>query len=570
VLECATAEPVRGTVRLRLSSDMADLETIKQGRSTGPVRPSVVGDAVEWRTERASCRVVLPGARVEVDDAGATAEWDLTVYPGAPMTHTWDVLAEVGDAVVTSPVYPTAEWRRPAVEADDPRLVHLVERSLDDLETLRMTWRQAPDDVFLAAGSPWFYTLFGRDSLWAARFLLPLGTDLAGGTLRTLAAGQGTRDDPATQEQPGKILHEVRADTLRLEDGTSIPPVYYGTVDATPLWVCLLKDAWHWGMPDDEVLALLPAMERCLEWMRDHGDSDGDGFLDYQDPTGHGLANQGWKDSGDSIQWRDGRLAEGPIALSEVQAYAYEAAVGAAELLDHFERPGGDQWRSWARDLSERFRRHFWTRDARGPYPGIALDRHGSVVDSIASNMGHLLGTGMLRPDEERVIAERLTSEDMSSGYGMRTLSTTSAGYWPLKYHGGSVWAHDTAIAVYGLSRAGLHDAATVLVDGLLLAADQFGYQLPELFGGNSVGDGPGPVPYPAACHPQAWSAASAVVVLTALLGIRPSRATGRLRMSDAKVLPVGSVRAEGIAFGGHLWTVERLRDGTRRAEPMD
>ncbi|WP_240644052.1 glycogen debranching N-terminal domain-containing protein [Antribacter gilvus] len=569
VLECATEVPVSGTVRLRMSSDLADLESVKQGRSPGPVRPEPAPDGVRWTNGEATSRVVVPGARLELDDDGATAVWEVTVHPRAPLTLGWDVYAELSHPVVTRPVNPTPEWRRPVVQADDPRLHHLVERSLDDLETLRMTWVESPQDVFLAAGSPWFFTLFGRDSLWAARFLLPLGTDLARGTLRTLAAAQGTRSNPVTQEQPGKILHEVRSKTLHLDDGTTLPPVYYGTVDATPLWVCLLTDAWRWGLPDDDVRALLPAMERCLEWMLRHADSDGDGFLDYQDPTGHGLANQGWKDSGDSIQWRDGRLAEGPIALSEVQAYAYEAAMGAADLLDHFGRPGGDGWRTWAGELAHRFRNHFWTRDAKGPYPGIARDRYGAVVDSVSSNMGHLLGTGLLRPDEERAIARRLVAADMSSGYGLRTLSTTSAGYWPLKYHGGSVWAHDTAIAIHGMARAGLHGEATPLVEGLLEGADHFGYQLPELYGGNPVGDGPGPVPYPASCHPQAWSAASAVVVLTSLLAVQPDRDVDTLVMCPpVPVMPVGSLRVEGVQALGRSWTVERLRDGTVRATP--
>ena len=255
----------------------------------------------------------------------------------------------------------------------------------------------APGDTFLAAGAPWFFTLFGRDSLWAARMLLPLGTDLAAGTLRVLAARQGTVTDVDSAEQPGKILHEVRAKPLSLgEEGRVLPPVYYGTVDATPLWVCLLHDAWRWGMPADQVEALLPAMERALAWMTDHGDADGDGFLEYVDEGGHGLANQGWKDSGDSVQWRDGTLATGPIALCEVQAYAHEAALGGAALLEAFGRPGADRWRAWAAELATRFRAAFWVQDATGRYPAIALDADKRAVDTVTSNIGHLLGTGLL------------------------------------------------------------------------------------------------------------------------------------------------------------------------------
>jgi glycogen debranching enzyme len=289
--------------------------------------------------------------------------------------------------------------------------------------------------------------------------------------------------------------------------------------------------------------------------MRDHGDADGDGFLDYADTSGHGLSNQGWKDSGDSIQWHDGSLAEGPIALSEVQAYAYEAATGGAELLDAFGRPGGDEWRAWARALKERFREKFWLSDDAGPYVAIALDRHGDPVDSVASNMGHLLGTGLLDPDEERTVARRLVAPDMNSGYGLRTLSAASTGYWPLRYHGGTVWTHDTAIAMLGMARAGLSEEAGALVRALLEAAPHVEYQLPELFGGNAVGDGFGPLPYPAACHPQAWSAASAVALLTAVLGLAPS-SDGGLDVRPVTPSPVGAVRVEGIRVGPRARTV--------------
>ncbi len=226
-----------------------------------------------------------------------------------------------------------------------------------------------PRDCFLAAGSPWFLTLFGRDSIWAARMLLPLGTDLAGGTLRTLARRQGRVAVPDTEEQPGKILHEVRRAQLDLGPALQLPPVYFGTVDATPLWVCLLADAWRWGLAPGQVEALLPDLERALSWLVTDADADGDGFLEYVDHSGHGLANQGWKDSGDSIQWADGRLADPPIALCEVQGYAYEAAVSGADLLDAFGRPGSDRLREWAQALRTRFRGSFWVEDAVGAYP---------------------------------------------------------------------------------------------------------------------------------------------------------------------------------------------------------
>lgn len=513
-LECITADPVQGALRVELASDLASLEAVKQGTPLDDVEPDVSGAALEFRTARASVRVTSDG---EIADDGRALTWHAHVAPGAPFIARITVSIEDAGAVVTAPARAEPEWVRPIVESSDPRLARLVDRALDDLETLRMSWTEAPDEVFLAAGAPWFFTLFGRDSIWAARLMLPLGTDLARGTLRTLARGQGTRTDVATAEQPGKILHEVRPAPLALGDGTLLPPVYFGTVDATALWVCLLHDAWREGMSDADVEGLLPAMERALDWIIAHGD----GFLDYVDESGSGLTNQGWKDSGDSVQWRDGTLAEGPIALVEVQAYAYQAAMGGAAILEAFGREGAERARRWADALRDRFRTEFWTADAHGPYLGIALDRHGRLVDAVASNMGHVLGTGILSPDEEQTVAARLVSPELSSGLGLRTLSNQMGGYWPLRYHGGAVWAHDTAIAIRGLLAGGFQDHAEHLASGLLAAAELTGYQLPELFAGTTPAQSATVVPYPASCHPQAWSAAAAITILQTMNGAR-------------------------------------------------
>ena len=383
-----------------------------------------------------------------------------------------------------------------------------------------MVSTRSPGDQFFAAGAPWFFTLFGRDSLWAARMLLPLGPDVARGTLRVLAAVQGRSAVAETAEQPGKIMHELRRATTAHGDELVLPPLYYGTVDATPLWICLLADAHEAGLPDHDVAPLLPYLEAALAWMRDSGDSDGDGLLEYVDASGRGLSNQGWKDSGDSVQWRDGTLAAGPIALCEVQAYAYEAACRGAGLLDAFGMTGGDEWRAWAARLASRFRETFWIDDPEGGYPAIALDAGKRPVDTVTSNIGHLLGTGLLSPDEARLIAARLVAPELDSGFGLRTMSTDSAGYWPLSYHGGSVWTHDTAIAIMGLSREGFADEAATLTEGLLRAAVAFDYRMPELHSGDAASSFPTPPPYPAACRPQAWSAAAAIAVWNAT---RPS-----------------------------------------------
>ena len=386
-----------------------------------------------------------------------------------------------------------------------------LERSLIDLNGLRMATRDSPEDTFFAAGAPWYFTLFGRDSLWTARMLLPVDTAHAMSTLRALARLAGTTVDVNSAQAPGKILHELRRATVALTDIT-LPPLYYGTVDATPLWVCVLHEAWQAGAPTSQVAALLPTLEGALRWMVDYGDADGDGFCEYIDASGHGLTNQGWKDSADAVRFADGSIATGPVALCEVQAYAYQAAIAGAALLDAFDRPGGAAYRDWAAHLADRFRASFWCGVGPNRFPAMALDGAKQRVDSLTSNIGHLLGTGLLDAEEELLVAQRLASPELDSGLGLRTMSAENGGYSPLSYHCGSVWPHDTAIAVLGLHRAGLAGYADGLVEGLLRAAVAFDQRLPELWSGEGR-----PVPYPASCRPQAWSAAAAVVVATVL-----------------------------------------------------
>ena len=546
-LESTLTEPVTTRVEVALESDLADMDDIKAG-ITGP-RASfrATGDGADWSDDSVSARLTAAGAEISAHGSELRLAWSVELPAKGSVTVGFSVRASDANAVVAG-VRTPAPWNLPTVTGADDRLSRWVTRALSDLDALRLVTVRHPDDQFLAAGAPWFFTLFGRDSLWAARFMLPLGTGIAGSTLRVLAGLQGSDRIAATAEQPGKIMHELRRGTLSIPgEGVELPPLYYGTVDATPLWVCLLHDAWRWGLPDDEVRALLPHLERALEWMRDFGDADGDGLLEYVDETGHGLANQGWKDSGDSVQWKDGSLAEGPIALCEVQAYAFEAATHGADLLEHFGVGDPAEWRSWAATLKQRFDETFWITDAAGAYPAIALDAHKRPVDSVTSNLGHLLGTGLLDDDQSALVARRLVGADLDSGYGLRTMSTESAGYWPLSYHGGSVWTHDTAIAIAGLVRSGHQAEAGSLISGLLAAASGFDYRLPELHSGDPRSAFAQPVPYPAACRPQAWSAAAAVSVLASSLGLAPGS---------------GGLEAHPGALGGFL-EVRNLRFGT-------
>ena len=543
-------QPLTCTVNLELDADLADIGEVKAGRPTAmpPFRPDVeTAGTVRWAVADgiAVIATLSPGpdeTRAAAPSRVLTA-WDVAL----PARGHWEATVEVtatapGGPPIAAP--PTRElWRAPAVSAGDHRLPALVERSVADLAGLLAADPAATDDHYLTAGAPWYLTLFGRDSLWAARMALPLGTDLAAGTLRTLARRQGTRIDPGIEEEPGKILHEVRIGPAGLER-------YYGTVDATPLWISLLHDAWRWGLADAEVAELLPNLEAALGWLRD---AAGDGFVRYVDNAGV-LSNQGWKDSFDSIQFSDGRLADPPIALCEVQAYAFAAALEGAALLDAFGRPGGDGWRDWAAGLRDRFRQAFWVEDPAGRYPAIALDGTGRPVDSVTSNIGHLLGTGFLDEAETAAVVRRLAVPDMDSGFGLRTMSSRSAGFNPLSYHGGSVWSHDTAIALRGLAAAGTADAGAVaasLARGLLAAAPAFDFRLPELYGGESAGGGRQPLAYPAACRPQAWSAAAALVVLTATVGLTPDVPAGRVTLRAMRPSPVGELTVRGLRVAG-------------------
>lgn len=514
----ALREPVDVALELALGLDRTPMEQVKSG-FTSPDRPAADGSRWSWRDDDTTAAVTVDGGTLGVRGSSVAVQWDVHLSPGAEATVGWSLHASDTAAPVlgvTAPPVPA-----PVLDTSDQRLHRLADRAFSDLNSLRIADRSLPDAVFLAAGAPWFYTMFGRDSIIAARMLLPVDRSLAEGTLRALAARQGTKVDEETAEQPGKILHEVRRTDLTLAHDSAgsihLPPVYFGTIDATPLWVNLLHDTWRAGMPDDDVRALLDNLEAALAWLGQHGDSDGDGFLEYLDTTGHGLANQGWKDSGDSIRWHDGTIAEGPIALCEVQAYAYEAALNGAALLDAFGRPGGDDWRAWAAAMKERFRTAFWCEDDNGRYPALALDAQKRPVDGISSNIGHLLGTGILDADEQRVVVDRLLDPTMFSGYGIRTLSTTNGAYWPLRYHAGSVWSHDTAIVIDGMLREGFTSEAAQVAEGLLRAAEGFDYRLPELFGGHPADEVWPPVPYPASCRPQAWAATSVVPVARAL-----------------------------------------------------
>jgi len=569
--------PRRVELRLRAAADLADISEVRSGRPVAAAATAeAVEDGVRFRapdgltvTVRADGPAGGPpgdGFRVVVDGTAAELVWDLDLAAGSSR----DVAVRVdvhGPATAPPVVRPASKcpWHRPDVVAGDSRLIELLRRGLTDLESLLLATPEGPADAFLAAGSPWYLTLFGRDSLWSARMMLPLGTGVARGTLHTLARLQGTRTDEETEEEPGKIIHELRRTATVHTRGLALPARYYGSVDATPLFVILLAEAWRWGMPEDEVRALLPAAKDALGWLR--ATVPADGFLSYRARNGSGLANHGWKDSADAVQTAEGVLARAPIALAEAQGYAHQAAVAGAGLLEALDdaadaRTAAAQWRAWAAALRDRFRARFWLTDAVGPYPAIALDGTGAAVSGAASNMGHLLGTGLLDADESAHVAHRLGAPDLTVNWGLRTLTQLSAGFNPLGYHTGAIWAHDTAIAVRGLAMEGHHAEAVRLVEGLLASGARFDYRLPELWGGEERGRWPSPIPYPAACRPQAWAAAASVALLHALVGLYPDVPAGTYRLAPLAGDPYGIASVTGLRVGPESVILARGDDG--------
>lgn len=408
-------------------------------------------------------------------------------------------------------------------------LTRLLNRSAADLFMLTRWPESGPVPV---AGIPWFAVPFGRDSLITSLEALMLAPDLAVGTLRFLAMHQAAGDDPWRDAEPGKIMHELRAGEFARVGAIPHTP-YYGSVDSTPLFLVLLSEVMRW-LDDDALLEeLWPAAERALEWIDRHGDLDGDGLVEYQVRSPIGIWNQGWKDSNDSVTHAEGRLAEPPIALIEVQAYVYAAWRGAAELC---RRRGDAEGARMVEQAAERLRNQvheqFWLPDQR--MFAEALDRDKRPVAVPTSNAAHAFYCGLAHDCEAEAMAARLAEPDMLSGWGLRTLSSRATSYNPMSYHNGSVWPHDNAIAVAGLFRYGQDPLAIEIFQQVFTSAQGFrGYRLPELYCGFPRTDPTIKVPaaYPVSCSPQSWAAAAPYLMLQAMLGLEPDAANARLRL---------------------------------------
>ncbi len=418
------------------------------------------------------------------------------------------------------------QWlaRAPTLQAQDTSLMRTYRASLSDLGALRLHPDLSNGASLPAAGLPWFMALFGRDSLITSFQALPYLPGLAATTLRVLAAAQACSRDDFHEQEPGKILHELRFGELTACGERPHSP-YFGTADATPLFLILLDEYHRWSGDEQLVRALEPNARAALAWIEDSGDADGDGYVEYACRNRvSGLVNQCWKDSWDAIQFADGTLAKGPIATCEIQGYVYDARRRSARLAREVwgDEALAQRLERQAADLRERFHSDFWMPE-RGCH-ALALDGEKRQVDSLTSNIGHLLWSGLLDEGAAAETAQRLLEEQLYSGWGVRTLGVGEAGYNPLGYHTGTVWPHENSLIVAGLARYGHHEAATTIAAAILRAAPHFEHRLPEVFAGYPTSMASVPVAFPTASRPQAWAAGTPLLLLSTVLGLHPGR----------------------------------------------
>jgi glycogen debranching enzyme len=455
-----------------------------------------------------------------------------------------------------------AAWRLrvPQLRGSWDDLTHSFRQSVADLSSLRMDVDTRLSGQLPAAGMPWFMTVFGRDTLITCLQTLLFGPELAQNALAVLAELQSSEDDPESDAEPGKIVHEVRHG----KSADAWFPRYYGTADATPLYLILLSEVWRWTDDAGLVRDLREPALRALKWIDSHGDLDGDGFVEYRRRSSRGLVNQSWKDSGDSQLFHDGRLAEPPIAPCEVQGYVFDAKLRLAELAREVwrERELAERLEREAGELRARFDEAFWC-EPRGGYYALALDADKRRVDALTSNIGHLLWSGIVPPGRVDAIVDQLMGEELWSGWGVRTMSAGDAGFNPLAYHNGTVWPHDNSLIAWGLVRYGRWAEAQRIVRRLLNASSYFDHQLPEVFAGFSRTETPFPIPYPTAARPQAWAAGAPVLLLQLLLGLEPDRRRHVLGTTAPEDIPSwsGSLRLTGVRAFDKAWDVQ-LQDG--------
>lgn len=404
----------------------------------------------------------------------------------------------------------------------------VLHRSLSDL---RMLWDETDEaGPYLAAGTPWFDALFGRDSLIVSLQTLAFRPQIARDTLKALARWQGKELDPWRDEEPGKILHEYRRGELSQSGELPFSP-YFGSIDSTPLFLLLAAEYFAWTGDRRLMQQLRPNLLAAIDWLHQYGDTDGDGLVEYSKRSERGLLNQGWKDSNDAIVHGDGSLAEPPIATIEVQGYVYAAKRRIRPVLEALGLGSlGNRLAAEARALRRSVAESFWLEDER--FYGLALDGKKQPCAAVSSNVGHALWTGLVTRDRADVVVERMLANDLFSGWGIRTLSRSNPRYDPLGYHLGTVWPHDNAVAAFGFKKYGFEDELNEVATGLFDAALSLPYyRLPELFAGDARNPYQSPVPYPVACRPQGWAAGAFPMILQAILGLQADGHDGVLRI---------------------------------------
>ncbi|MGH2357980.1 MAG: amylo-alpha-1,6-glucosidase [Candidatus Limnocylindria bacterium] len=556
--------PIRLPLSLRFEADYVDIFEVRGVRRERrgellPVRVRPEGVTFGYRgldgvRRRTTIELDPPPARLTAEEA----VYRLALLPGKAITLEVAITCQTNGERRRPTAFGAALERVQAVlpraQRDDARL-HSSNEAFNDwldrsVADLVMMTSQTPQGPYPYAGVPWYSTPFGRDGLVTALQAIWLMPDLARGVLSYLAANQADVDDPARDAQPGKILHEVR--TGEMAATGEIPfDRYYGSHDATPLFVMLAAAYYRQTADRAFVERLWPHVERALAWIEGPADLDGDGFVEYARRSPQGLDQQGWKDSFDSVFHADGRLAKGPIALCEIQGYVYAALRGAAELassLGHDRRAGALRLR--ADRLRDAFDEAFWLDDL-GTY-AIALDGRKRPCRVRTSNPGQALMTGIVAPARAKRLARTLLSDASYSGWGIRTVAAGEPRYNPMSYHDGSIWPHDNALIALGLGRYGYHDHAVRILGGLFDASRHFDLaRLPELFCGFTRSPGEGPTHYPVACSPQAWAAGAVFMLLQACLGMETDAPAGALRLTHGR-LPswLDELRIENVPVG--------------------
>jgi glycogen debranching enzyme len=568
-------EPVAFPITIAFDAAFEDVFTVRAllNEQPGHVSPAEWhGNALVFRYAGADGlerTLHIECSRPPDHGSGTTARWNVQLDGRTSQTLQVDLTVTEGEQAASAipaardhPPETAPDWQRRWTDVTSASLLlnRLFERSAIDLEMLRSS---IGHETYFAAGLPWFGALFGRDSLITALETLAYNPHIAEQTLRLLAGRQGTTVDRWRDEQPGKILHELRVGELAHLGQIPHTP-YYGTIDATPLFLILLAEHAEWTGSLALYHELHDPVERALRWMDEYGDSDADGYLDYHGQSAMGLINQGWKDSIDGIVNADGSRVSPPVAVVEVQGYAYRARMGIAGLAERAgETDRAGQLRAAAGALRERFNRDFWS-DQLGCYL-LALQADHQPAAVVASNPGQALWTGIADDDQAGRTVDRLMADDMFNGWGIRTLSSQARRYNPIGYHLGTVWPHDNALIAAGFRRYGHDTAAMQIMTAMFEASTYFdAYRLPELFAGFERSRFGVPVSYPVACHPQAWSAGAAPYLLQVCLGLQAQAFDHKLVITRPLLPPfVDWIELTGLRIGE---AVVKLRF-TRKSE---